>query len=127
MHGRIRLSMKIFLYCIVLLAVASFFLTERGAASVRDSTHLRHTETEAKVYKIRSVVIKIFREEKKITLTHTKIKGVMPAMTTTFPVSKLSILDEVKVGSKRTFTILVYKGLATVVGVRKHKNSKLGL
>ena len=91
---------------------------ERRTALAQDSTKVRHTETEGKAYKVRATVKKIFREEKKITLSHDKIKGVMPAMTMTFPVSPLSILDEVKVGSKRTFTMLLYKGFLTVTGVK---------
>ena len=56
--------------------------------------------------------------KKKITLAHEKIKGVMPAMTMTFPVSNPSILDKVAVGDRRIFTILIYKGFPTVVGVK---------
>ena len=102
----------------VLVTASVIFSTVNGIAASQDSTKVRHTETIGKAYNVNATVKKIFREEKKITLAHEKIKGVMPAMTMTFPVSNPSILDKVKVGNRRIFTIIVYKGLSTVVGVK---------
>lgn len=105
---------------VISLFTAIYFLLirENGFASIRDSTNLRHTETIAKSYKVRAVVKKIYREEEKIMLKHEKIKGVMPAMTMTFPVSTPSILDDLKAGDKRIFIIHIYKGFPTVAGVK---------
>ena len=107
---------NILLTCIIWVVV--FCLeNQNGIAAMQVSTHVRHSETEAKAYKVRGTVKKIYREEKKITLDHEAIKGYMPAMTMTFPVANLSILDKLSVGSTGKFTLLVYKGLATITGV----------
>ena len=83
-----------------------------------------HTETMAKRYRVRATVKKEFREEKKIMLKHEKIKGYMPAMTMTFPVSNAALLNGVEEGARGIFTIMVFKGLPTVAGIkitsRKH-------
>src|SRR5438309_1402421 len=84
----------------------------------KDSVQMPHTETMAKRYKVRAVVKKVFREEKKIMLKHEKIKGVMPAMTMTFPVTNPTLLEGVEVGNKGIFTIMVYKGLPSVAGIK---------
>ena len=109
--------MKNILFICVLCAACFLLESQNGIAAMQDSARLRHSETEAKAYKVRGTVKKIYREEKKITLDHKAIKGYIPAMTMTFPVANLSILDKLSVGSTGKFTLLVYKGLATITGV----------
>ena len=92
--------------------------SEKALAAGNDSVRVRRSETEGKAYLVKATVKGILREEKKITLAHGKIKGFMPAMTMTFPVSNVRILDKVKIGSKGLFTFLVYKGNATVTGAK---------
>ena len=108
---------KTLIFSTTLLAACFLLSTEAGVAASQDLTKVLHSETEGKAYKVRAMVKKIFREEKKITLAHEKIRGVMTAMTTVFPVSRPSIFDSVKVGSRRTFILLLYKGIPTVVGL----------
>ena len=98
--------------------------THSQEVAPKDSVKVYHTETQAKTYKVRGVIKKIYREEKKITIKHEKIKGYMPAMTMTFPVSNSSILEGVEEGKRGIFTIMVYKGLPTVAGIKLSKHAK---
>ncbi len=110
---------KLFSVCFLILAIFSFTIHASAQERVpQDTTNIRHTETAGKAYKVHATVKKIYREEKKITLKHGKIKGFMPAMTMTFPVSKAGLLDNVREGSKGVFTIFVFKGLPSVTGIK---------
>lgn len=108
----------------ILASLSVFFIhpIEKVAAQhkpkLQDSSISRHTETEGKAYKVRATVKKIYLEEQKITLKHEKIKGYMPAMTMTFPVSKPSLLNNIAEGNRGLFTIFVYKGLPKVTQIR---------
>ena len=116
---------KLFSTCFLILAI--FLFTIPASAQERtpqDTSNLRHTETAGKTYKVRATIKKIYREEKKITLKHGKIKGVMPAMTMTFPVSKAALLDNLREGSKGVFSIFVFKGLPSVTGIKLDRSTK---
>lgn len=81
--------------------------------------------TEGKNYIVRAVVKKMSRDEMTITLKHEKIKGYMPAMTMSFPVSKPALFDQVQIGDKGLFTIFVYKGLAKVTAFKPLKTKTI--
>ncbi len=110
---------KLFSACLLILALFSFPVHVSAQERVPpDTSNLRHTETAGKTYKVHAIIKKIYREEKKITLKHGKIKGYMPAMTMTFPVSKEALFDNLTEGSKGIFTIFVFKGLPTIRGIK---------
>ena len=77
--------------------------------------------SDMKTYKVKAVVKKIYRSDKKITLDHDEIKGYMKAMTMTFPVKDSTIFEKVTIGTSGIATIKVKQGFPSVTHFTKAK------